>query len=146
MFFFNTGLGYVPEIMTTGNVFKRRGVVISNNNDRGLLIFFIHGSDIAKPEWIIWDLNLAQYFSNFKNRCFSRLRLNRFENLFDFFLLQQSLPKLVYQDKCWETNKTEQPLLSSLYQFLDSKQVYSTTHQSSQILRYTVEWSGQGIC
>lgn len=53
MFFFNTGLGYVPEIMTTGNVFKRRGVIISNNNDKGLPIFFIHESDIAKPEWII---------------------------------------------------------------------------------------------
>lgn len=43
MLFFNTGLGYESEIMTTGNVFKRRQAIISNNNnnnDRGLPIFF----------------------------------------------------------------------------------------------------------
>lgn len=86
MIFFTVGLEYVSEIMTIGNVFTRRGAITTNsNNGRGLLIFFIHGSDLTKPEGIIQDLNLAQYFSNFKNSCFSRLRLCRFEELFEFF-------------------------------------------------------------
>lgn len=54
MIFFTLGLEYVSKMMTIGNVFIRRAAITTNsNNDRGLPIFFIHGSDLTKTEGII---------------------------------------------------------------------------------------------